>query len=421
MASAELVRKEDDNLNQFDRARGEIRQKFARAHHLLQERETSLLAEVQELEDTFHGRGIAEEIEQLSVSKGQLENTLKGNRVKEILQQSMAQIDEKISELKIQVLCDKTKGMGNVDFEWSLDLESKLSTLGAIRVNSEKKSDKLISEYKKKGVPLAVFGNHYLYSENRGTFGNPEGITVDININNFYICDFGNARVQVFDRMFQFLFMFSERMNGPIGICILQEKVYVTQSIGCSLNIYSLQGNFLYTIGKEGGGELEFKDPRGITVSTEWRRIYICEFDNNRVQCLNLDLSFNCFISDIKHAKDVKLTAEEIVVLCSGNPCIRIYNASHHLSRQMISKGEDSDSQVWSAGSLLLDSDLNIIMADAYRHCVCIFSYTGALIHKFGKEGEEKGEFVEPTGITLDSQGRIVVVSHNPNHCIQLF
>ena len=419
MASAELVRKGDDSLNQFDRARGEIRDKFARAHHLLQEREAVLLAEIQELEDKFHGKGIAEEIEQLSLSKGQLEN-MKGNIVKEILQQSIAQIDEKISKLKI--VREKAKGMGNVDFEWNQDLEDKLNTLGSIRVNSEKKSDKLISEYKKKGAPLGVFGKHDLKSENPGIFANPEGITVDINDTNyFYICDHGNARVQVFDRMFQFLFMFSEKMNGPCGICILQEKVYVTQYIGCSLNIYSLQGKFLSTVGMKGNGELEFKGPRGVTVSTEWRRIYICEFSNNRVQCLNLDLSFNCFIPDTFYAMDVKLTAEEIVVLCGENPCIRIYNASHQLSRKMISRGEDSASQVWSADRFLLDSDLNIILTDRSRHCGCIFSYTGALIHKFGKKGEEKGEFIEPVGITLDSKGRIVVISCNPNHCIQLF
>ena len=419
MASAELVSKEDDSLNQFDRARREIRHKFAGAHHLLQARETVLLAEVQELEDKFHGRGIAEEIEQLSLSKGQLEN-MKGNIVKEILQQSIAQIDEKISKLKI--LREKAKGMGNVDFEWHLELESKLKTLGAIRVNSEKKSDKLISEYKKKGVPFAVFGkNSTERSKNPGIFANPEGITVDTDTNHFYICDCGNDRVQVFDRMFQFLFMFSEKMNGPIGICILQETVYVTQYVGCSLNIYSVYGKFLSTVGKEGNGELEFKVPRGVAVSTEWRIIYICESGNNRVQCLNLDLSFNCFISDINFAIDVKLTTEEIVVLCGESPCIRIYNASHQLSRQMISRGEDSANQVWSPNRILLDSDLSIILTDRYRHCVCMFSYTGALIHKFGKKGEEKGAFIEPIGITLDSEGRIVVISRNPNHCIQLF
>ena len=418
MAIAELVRKKDDNLNQFDRARREIRDKFARAHHLLQEREAVLLAEVQELEDKFHGRGIANEIEQLSLSKGQLEDTMKGNIMKEILQRTITEIDEKISQLKI--LREKANEMGNVDFEWDQELESKLNTLGTIRVNSEKKSSELISEYKKKGVPLAVFGkNSNKRSKSPGLFYNSEGISVDDGL--YYICDYGNDRVQVFDRMFQFLFMFSEKMNRPVGICILQEKIYVTQSNGCSLNIYSLQGKLLNSVGKEGNGELEFKDPRGVDISTEWRRIYICEYGNDRVQCLNLDLSFNCFISDIFGAIDVKLTAEEIVVLSCENPCIRISNASHQLSRQMISRGEDSADQVWSAGRFLLDSDLNIILTDRLRHCVCIFSYTGALIHKFGKEGEEKGEFIVPIGITLDSEGRIVVVSHCPNHCIQLF
>ena len=418
MASAELVSKEDNNLNQFDRARREIREKFARAHHLLQEREAVLLAEVQELEDTIK-QGIADEIRQLAFSKEQLESTLKGNNVQEFLHQTITLFDEKISKLKI--VREKAKGMGNMDFEWNLELESKLSILGAIRVNGEKKSDELIREYKKKGVPLAVFGKHDVNSENPGIFAKLEGITVDIDTNNLYICDYGNARVQVFDKLFQFLFMFCEKMNGPCGICILQERVYVTQYKGCSLNIYSVQGKFLSTVGKEGNGELEFKDPRGVAVSTEWRKIYICESGNNCVQCLNLDLSFNCFISDIYYAKDVKLTVEEIVVLCGENPCIRIYNASHQLSRQMISRGEDSANQVWSAGSLLLDSDLNIMMTDKYRHCVCIFSYTGALIHKFGKKGEEKGEFIRPIGLSMDSEGRIVIVSRNPNNCIQLF
>ena len=418
MASEELVRNEDNNLNQFDRARREIRDKFARVHHLLQEREAVLLAEVRELEDTFHGRGIDDEIEQLSLSKVQLENTLKGNIMKEILQQTIAQIDEKISQLKI--LREKAQLMENVDFEWNQELESNLNTLGAISINGEKKSSKLISEYKKKGVPFAVFGLHNTkISKSPSSFCYPESITVENGL--FYICDYSNNRVQVFDRMCRFLFMVSEKMHGPSGICILQETMYITQSKGCSLNIYSLQEEFLSTVGKEGDGELEFKEPRGIAASTKWRRIYICESGNNRVQCLNLDLSFNCFISDIFKAKDVKLTTKEIVVLCGENPCIKIYSASHQLSRRMISRGDDSANQVGIADRFLLDSDLNIIMTDRYRGCVCIFAYTGALIHKFGKEGEEKGDLIRPIGITMDSEGRIVVISRNPNHCIQLF
>ena len=139
------------------------------------------------------------------------------------------------------------------------------------------------------------------------------------------------------------------------------------------------------------------------------------------MQCLNLDLTFNSFIPDIFHPKDVKLTAEEVVVLCKENPCIRIYNASHQLSRQIISKGEGDINQMNVPDRFILDSNLNILITDFELHCVSIFSYTGEPIHKFGKEGEEKGDFIKPRGITMDSEGRIVVLSFNPNHCIQLF
>ena len=189
---------------------------------------------------------------------------------------------------------------------------------------------------------------------------------------------------------------------------------------GNILNIYSRECELLSSVGKKGSGKLEFNEPRRITVSSEWSRIYICEFDNDRVQCLNLDLTFNSFFPDIYGARDVKLTAEEIVVVCAGNPCIRIYNASHQLSRQMISRGEEDIHQMKHPCCFFLDSNLNILVTDLKRHCVSIFSYRGELIHKFGKD-REKGEFVQPRGITMDSEGRIVVISCNPNHCSQLF
>ena len=418
MASSESVSEEHDILSQFEVIRRKIRDKFSRTHLLLHEREAALLAEVQELEDTFRGRGVADEIKQLSLSKEQLANTLKGNKTQETLQQSIALIDQNISELKISL--ERAQEM-NVDFEWNQDLEDELNRLGAIRVNSEKRSCELVADYKKKGTPLAVFGKHSSKGSGvPGVFCKPTGITIDTKTSYLYICDNGNNRVQVFNKSFQFLFVFSEKMNRPSGICIFEDKLYVTQAQGNSLNIYSLEGKLLSSIGKEGSGELEFNGPRGIAVSTEWGRIYVCECHNDRVQSLNLDLTFNGFIPNYG-AKDVKLTSEEIVVLCQKNPCIRIYNSSHQLSRQMISAGEDSINQVCNPGRFTLDSDFNILITDYERHCVSIFSYTGELIHIFGKEGEEKGDFIEPRGITIDSEGRIVVISYNPNHCVQVF
>ena len=420
MASAESGSEEHDTLSQFDRARRQIRDKFSRTHYLLQEREVALLAEVQELEDTFRGHGIADEMKQLSLSKEQLENTLKGNKSREILQQGIALIDEKIAELTISL--EKAQEMKRIDLDWNDDFENELSTLGTIQVNAEKKSSKLEPDYKKKGIPLEVFGQHIIDGSTApGVFAYPQTIIIDIKTDHFYVCDSGNDRVQVFTKSFQFLSMFSEKMNGPNGICTFQDKMYVTQNKGNNLNIYSRECKLLSSVGQKGSGELELNGPIGVAVSSEWSKIYICEYVNHRVQCLNLDLTFNCFIPDILGANDVKVTAEEIVVLCEGNPCIKIYNASHQLSRQMISKGKEDFNQVKHPYCFFLDSNLNILITDCKRHCVSIFSSSGELIHEFGKEGEEKGEFVQPTGITIDSKGRIVVISSNPNHCIQLF
>ena len=46
---------------------------------------------------------------------------------------------------------------------------------------------------------------------------------------NIYIADSNNNHVQVFNHEVTFLFMFSERVDHPIGICIFLNKVFVIQ------------------------------------------------------------------------------------------------------------------------------------------------------------------------------------------------
>ena len=93
-----------------------------------------------------------------------------------------------------------------------------------------------------------------------------------------YICDFGNDRVQVFNKTFEFLFQFSDKMERPSGICIKGSKVYVTQKISHLLTIYSIDGKYLLSVGKKGNDHLEFDKPRGLDVSTELKRVYIAEY-----------------------------------------------------------------------------------------------------------------------------------------------
>ena len=68
-----------------------------------------------------------------------------------------------------------------------------------------------------------------------------------------------------------------------------------------------------------------------------------------------------------------------------------------------------------------LDAEQNIIITDSKAHCVTIFTSKGELIHKFGRRGTRRGELFIPAGIAVDSENRIIVASHNPNFCLQIF
>ena len=305
-----------------------------------------------------------------------------------------------------------------VTLEWDVELEDKLSLTGDILLNDV--TQKEVRDYKKIEMPVVTFGKQSGYlSRVPGVFFSPTGLTIDPTSNFLYICDEGNNRVQVFSESFEFLFQFSDRMNDPVGICIKHDRVYVTQSTTDLLNVYSTDGKCLQTVGFEEGNHLQFDCPLGLDISAELNRIYIAELENGRIHCLNLDLSFYSIIDDIYKAKDVKLTPEEIVVLSLRNPCVSLYSYSHQLIREMIPYG--GTCQLKLPDILFLDESSNILITDRKSHCICVYSYKGKFLHKFGKEGDMKGDFIGPIGITICPQGRIIVTSFNPNHSIQIF
>ena len=303
--------------------------------------------------------------------------------------------------------------MRRVELKWDGNLEGILSRTGSIRVRE-------VPDYKEKGNPVMVAGKHRNNtSSTPGEFYYFNSIAIDSETNDIYVCDGGNNRVQVFNESLEFLFAFSDKMNSPNGICINLNRVYVTLLNVNSLTVYSTEGKYIESVGRGGNKELKFSCPTGVAVSTVTSLIYICDYLNNRIQCLNLNLTFNSFIPIITYPRDIKLTPEDIVVLTDGNPCIRFYNYSHQLIREIITRREGN--QVINPQYFCLDREFNILMSDFSSCSVMIFSNRGELLHKLGKRGEGRGDFISPTGIATDREGRIIVVSRNPEYCIQMF
>ena len=402
-------------LSHVDRVRREIQTQFERAHKMLQEREADLLTELQRLVGEYTGERITQQIKQLLISKDALKDTLTENENKEFLDLNLASIDARVKELEIKFQTTRDT-YRSVSLVWSVELDNSLMGAGDIQLNAVRGGTR---DYKAIGGAIAVFGRHNIEKGIPGAFCYPNDIAINPVNKYIYICDSGYNRVQVYNRSFEYVFQFSEKMKGPAGICIQHNKAYVTQFHSHCLNVYSTEGLYLTSVGEKGKKELEFNGPRGLDVSTEKGRIYVTELYNYRVQCLNLDLKFNSLIDDISGAKDVKLTSEQIVVLSGRSPCVALYTYSHQLIREMIPRGQGS--HILSASYFILDESFNVVITDNESHSVCVFTFGGEFVHKFGREGRGRGDLKEPSGVSFDADGRVIVVSENPEHCVQLF
>ena len=412
--------------NQIKESRKKIRDSFKRSHEALQVRENILLSRVDEIEKEYNSKTekINKLVESLDKNKSLTSETLRDNELNETYKQICSVIDTKIKQL--------TKDTDtSIEFEWDNLFETGIEQLGSIKLNNQTMISPtsifpphvklVIPDYKTKQLPTAYCCKKSSEQEFPGELNDPGSIAIHYKTGNIYIVDSNNHRVQVFSCNGDYLFMFSEKMNQPAGICISQNKVFVTQGNGNCINMYELKGKLIKSVGSEGNGEAQFNYPHGLDVSDRNNNIYVCDWSNNRIQILTQELEYHSMlgIDLLEYPIDVKVTQDRVLVLADSDPCMFVFNSDHILTNRLITKGDGK--QTNDPCCFDIDREYNIIMSDNENHCVYVFNQEGEQIHKFGREGQGIGEFNRPWGIALDNTGRIIVVCNKNTNCLQFF
>ena len=316
-------------LEQIKESRKKIRESFKRSHVALQERENILLSRVDEIEKEYNSktREMNKLVEALNKATLQCEETLTANKFTDINQMFRTGIDKKIQELTADTDT-------SIEFEWDNLFETGIEQLGSIKLNSETMISPtsifpphvkpVIPDYKTKQLPTAYCCKKPSERKSPGELNNPRSIAIHYKTGNIYIADKDNHRVQVFSCNGEYLFMFSKRMNEPLGICISQNKVFVTQWSGHCINMYELEGELIKIVGSEGNGEVRFYNPRALDVSGRNNNIYVCEEGNERIQILSNELNYVCMlgIGTFACPRDVKVTRDRVLVLDVSDPCM---------------------------------------------------------------------------------------------------
>ena len=409
MATANPLREDNYEL-ELSQVRENIKSKFIELIDCLKARESELLRELDdilasylsyrsELEKVNEKRHSLEKMKQLNEEEiatspfRSFQENIVGQIVKEL-----ASIKTPIEPKLITFGCDSNKML------------AELNKLGKLveRVRSG-------IDYKSKKQPLlSVFQS----GNGMEQLNSPLGVTVDNETGNIYIADHDNSCVKVFDSTGKYLFKFGDnegegKMYYPRGLAIYEDRILITQGNNYILN-YQLNGKFVSTIGRHGRGELEFINLFSLTIDESNGNIYICDYNNNRIQILNNDLSFKSqFGKDtLKYPRDVKLSKEYIYVLDESNPCLHLFNYNHILQKSVISRGKGME--VIDPWFFFVDQTENILISDPNSNSIHIFNTEFQLIHKIPVSNK-------PTGVTVDKQGRVIVVSLAVKDCLQIF
>ena len=415
-----------DFSKQISETRKFIKDRFKKSHEALVARENILSVRVDSIEREYnHKIQLQNELTQsLSEAKSFLNEKLKPNQLTVAREQIITILDKQLTE---QTADTDTK----IEFVWDNLFENDIEQLGSIQINDEMKISPtrtfspqvkpVVPDYKTKQLPTAYRCKKSSDKKSPGELNYPRHMSIHYKTGNIYIADECNNRVQVFSCNGDYLFMFSEKMSRPVGICVFQNTVFVTQYSSHCVNMYELEGKLMKSVGSNGDGEAQFKCPCGIDVSHRNHNIYVCDYGNNRVQILTEELKYHSMlvIDLFTHPRDIKITQGRVLVLDESDPCMFIFNSEHYLINRIITRG--SGNQTNHPHSFDIDRDYNIIMSDYSNDCVYVFSKEGKQIHKFGKQGQGIGEFNCPYGIVLDNTGRIIVVCQKNANCLQFF
>ena len=258
-----------------------------------------------------------------------------------------------------------------------------------------------------------------------GFLSKPKGVCIS-DKGKIFVAEKGNNRVQVFTKDGNHLYTFGEKsgqnkMVEPNGIWTSSHYVYVTLTNLNTIQMYTIQGGFVKQKAKEGKEEGRFKLPCGISGDTLRERLYICDTGNNRIQILDKNLHFIKVMRTTVLDKplDIKVmnSGNLVVVLDRSTICIHVFKGSGELIKEII----ETQSIPKLINPLYLTvSNGNILLSDYSSNCIHTFSDEGELIWSLGESGRGK-PFEEPRGLACDIDGRLVTVCNRKEEQLQIF
>ena len=210
-------------------------------------------------------------------------------------------------------------------------------------------------------------------------------------------------------------------INSPRYIAFTDKgDVFVTSYNDNCIHVYDSNGKKKTTIGSKGNGELQFEDPRGITIIGEI--VYVAECGGHRIHKLTTGGEFlgtfgekGTGMGQCDSPCDIKISSEgKVYVADRDNSRIQVFHSDWTVSH-IIDGKVSGDSSFTNPEGISLDLSGNVHVTGDGSNSVTVFSASGQFVYKY-----DQTHLQNPTGIAIDSAGYSLVVNHGL-HSLDVF
>ena len=189
--------------------------------------------------------------------------------------------------------------------------------------------------------------------------------------------------------------------------------IVLTDNHGHCVYVFNKYGNCLRKSRGEGSNMGQLQYPDGISFLND-NEVLIADFGNCRIQRLNIQTgtvvkSFGKFgkgKGELSNPIDVTVNDEgSIVVTERDNNRIQVMSKEGESIFTFGDKGPEK--LLWPTCCILYQN--RFLVSDTGNHCIKAFDQSGTFLYKFGKEGNQDGQFNRPRGLLVDSSNNLLV------------
>ena len=212
---------------------------------------------------------------------------------------------------------------------------------------------------------------------------------------------------------------------GPHRIAVNTKGIIaITDYYGHCVYIFDKEGKCLRKSGSQGNNAGQFFHPFGVTYLND-DEILIADTGNHRIQ--QVDVQTGTVVKSFGKCGGAKGQFSFPIDVCLDEERHIVVTEFYNNRIQVMSCEGESISIFGDSGPEKLNHPTSCIpyknmffVSDTDNHCIKTFDQSGTFLYKFGKQGNQDGQFDCPSGMLVDSNNNLLVCDRN-NDRVQQF